>query len=326
MLTSPPPHSKTCDTFRAADASAIGTGLGRPSFADHFKRCAGLKAFVLQHRSEHRPASIRNGLRHSRLLELSRVYIANDDAAVLAHNPRRVLMQEVTPAILCLRMQRTNAPLLSSALSQSQPSFMLPVERRHLDLASVTESCKVLQAQINRDCLASLGGGMSNLCLHIEVPAPAGILCKTRALNDGIDGKRPGEPKIEFTLQQRDCPAIGIKAKSASIAKRYPAKRARSARSPSRTRPCLAARPRELARDPANRIAVQTKFCARTSRESYEGKRSRPPRAPSLSLALRFAAKIPHEIHSAGHAPKMLGRSAIFHAIAVGEDHELNRI
>ena len=33
----PMPHSKTCDTFRAADASAIGTGPGRKSFVDDFE-------------------------------------------------------------------------------------------------------------------------------------------------------------------------------------------------------------------------------------------------------------------------------------------------
>ena len=86
------PHSKLCDTFRATERTALGTQLGRMILVDDFERCAGPKALVLQHRSEHRPAGIKHGFCHSCSCQDGRIYIANDDAAVLPHDPRRMLM------------------------------------------------------------------------------------------------------------------------------------------------------------------------------------------------------------------------------------------
>lgn len=126
------PHSQTRDTFRAADASAIRTGLGSQSLADNFECNAVPKGLVAELLPEHRPAGIKHGFSHPRFRQSGRVHVANDYTAMLTHDPRRMFVQEMLPAILNLRVQHRCAPLLASLLRQRQGRFVAPVERRQL--------------------------------------------------------------------------------------------------------------------------------------------------------------------------------------------------
>jgi hypothetical protein len=76
--TNPAPYSKTCDTFRPriGHGAAIGAGLGRKRFVHFFKPRAMLNSLVRQLSSEGRPASIKNGLRHTGLGKSGGIHVA----------------------------------------------------------------------------------------------------------------------------------------------------------------------------------------------------------------------------------------------------------
>src|SRR5580692_10425587 len=80
IRTFPCSYSKLCDTFRASDYTAIGTGLGRELLVHFHKYCR----FIFQHISESRPSSIQNRFRHSRFCQTFRIDIPNRDERVFA--------------------------------------------------------------------------------------------------------------------------------------------------------------------------------------------------------------------------------------------------
>src|SRR5262245_18534380 len=101
----PAPHSQTCDTFRASDASTCGTGCGRISLVGlNISRPvpSGLIAKLI---AERRPAGIEDGLCHPRLDQLDRVHIADGDQSVLSSDTRRLLVEMVAPGVGDLRSE-----------------------------------------------------------------------------------------------------------------------------------------------------------------------------------------------------------------------------
>lgn len=103
-LANPTSHSQTLQPFRAADYTAIGTGLGTPSLADFDKRSAPNGRFVPEHVFERCPAGVEDGLCHPRFHQLGRAHIANGDQAVLAHERSRNLVEVVAPSVCHLPM------------------------------------------------------------------------------------------------------------------------------------------------------------------------------------------------------------------------------
>src|SRR5499427_10442342 len=99
LRTSPVPHSKACDTFRASDASAVGTGLGSPFLADDLESNSVPQGFIAELLPQHRPAGVEHGFCHPRLRQSGRVHVTDNHTAMLAHKPRRFLMQKMLPAI-----------------------------------------------------------------------------------------------------------------------------------------------------------------------------------------------------------------------------------
>src|SRR4249920_1907581 len=253
----PMPYSKTCDTFRASDASAIGAGLGRKSFADDFETSSVPQGLVAELLSEHRPSGIQHGFCHPCLHQLGRAHVAHDDAAVLTHKPRRILVQEALPAVLGFGVQRGSASLLSALLCQSQRRLMLPIERRHLDLATVRERSKVFQAEINSNLRSIFPGGFRHLDLQIEIPAPAGVLGKASGLDLRLvrDGAR--EPQTVFATEHHDGAGGLIDPKGPRRVKRHPPKRSLFAGSPCRTVSGCSARVRKLPGDSAEGVAME---------------------------------------------------------------------
>src|SRR5215510_7208378 len=78
VRTSPVPHSKAYDTFRASDASAVGTGLGSPFLADDFESNSVPQGFIAELLPEHRPAGVEHGFCHPRLRQSGRVHVADN--------------------------------------------------------------------------------------------------------------------------------------------------------------------------------------------------------------------------------------------------------
>src|SRR5262249_5312043 len=97
VRTSPVPHSKACDTFRASDASAVGTGLGSPLQPADYDGMPVPQGFITELLPEHRPAGVEHGFCNPRLRQSGRVHVADNHTAMLAHEPRRFLMQKMLP-------------------------------------------------------------------------------------------------------------------------------------------------------------------------------------------------------------------------------------
>lgn len=326
MPASPLPHSKLCDTFRASECTAPGTQLGRVVFADDFERCAGPKALVLQHRSEHRPAGVQHGFCHPRLRQSGRIHVTDDNAGMLAHDPRRVLMQEVFPAIPCFRVQHRRQTLLAALLRQRKPLFVSPVERRHLDLATIGERREVFQTEINGDCGTLLGRRFGNLNLNVKIPASTGILGKAGGLDLGVGRNGTREPQSVFAAEHHDRSARLIDLKGTWSIERHPSERSALAGTPRRTTLRGLSRVRKLSGDSAKTIAVDAKFCTGTGHQPDEIKFARPSCMPPMRLALCRTAKVPYIVHRASHAPQMFSAGLVLDTIAVCEDHapELN--
>jgi putative transposase len=315
------PHSQTCDTFRASDASAFGTGLGRQSFADDFERNAVPQGFVAELLPEHRPTGIEDGFCHPRLRQSGRVHITNDYAAVLKHKPRRVLMQEVFPAILYLRVQRRRTSLLTAPLRQRQPRFMASIEGWHFDLAAIRQCGEVFQAEIDCDRRAFLSLSLRDLNLHIEVPAPTRILSKGCRLDLGSVRDRARIPKAVFATEDDDGAAIPVNAEGSGSIEWHPTERTLLPRPPCGTMPGSGTGIHKLASDGAQRVTVEGQLCACPGHQTNEIESAGPPRLPTLGLALGRTAVIPRKIHRSRHAAQMFRAGLVFHAISEGDNH-----
>ena len=326
MSASPLPYSKTCDTFRAADCTAIGTGLGRETFVDDFERDSVPQGFVAEHLAERRPAGIKHGFCHPRLRQVGRIHVADDNVAVLAHDPRRLFMQEMSPAVFRFRMQRRRAALLSALLRQCEPLFVTPVKRRHFDLAPVAQHGEVFESEIDGNSRPGLRGGFSNLDLNVEIPTPTGVLAKTRGLDFGIIGDAARIPESVFAAEDDDNSAPIVNAERAGGIEWNPAETALLARAPRGIA--------RLCKLPSNRrksIAVDAKINARARHQPAKIKptwpaRDRPRTPAALSFALGRTAKVPGIIDRTRHAPQILGAGFVLDAIAVGKDHALKPI
>src|SRR5215469_10996904 len=169
VRTSPVPHSKACDTFRASDASAVGTGLGSPFLADDFESNSVPQGFIAELLPQHRPAGVEHGFCHPRLRQSGRVHVANNHTAMLAHKLRRFLMQKMLPAILRPGVQCSRTAFLSSSLCQGQFRLVPPIEGGHLDPAPVRECSEVFQAKVDRDRGAFLRLSLSHLDRNVPV-------------------------------------------------------------------------------------------------------------------------------------------------------------
>jgi hypothetical protein len=132
---SPPSHSQTCDSFRAA-ACAAPTGPGGPLLASGREGGTGPRGFMARRLPQHRPTRVKHGFRHPYLRQRGRVHIANDVAGMRAHEPGGFLMQDVLRLISCLRMRRGRPALVAPLLRQRRRCLLLTIESRPLDLAA----------------------------------------------------------------------------------------------------------------------------------------------------------------------------------------------
>lgn len=326
MLASPLPHSKTCDTFWASDASAFGAGLGREAFVGDFERGSVPQGLVAEHISEHRPAGIKRGLCHPRLGQTGRAHITDDDASVLAHDPRGLLMQEMPPAISHLGMDGRCTAFLAAPFRQRQVLFVSPIEGGRLDLPAIAECGEVVKSKIDPDGRAKLGNCLGDLDLDIEIPASARILGEARSFDLGVIRKAPRIPNPILATEQDDQAAIFVDPKGACGIEGYPAKISFLARSPCRTAPLRVSHADKLPRYRSERVAMQAEFRAGASHQLDKIEARRPScecagMPPALRVSLSSHAEIPSKIHRSSHAPQMLGAGPVFDTVAVGENH-----
>src|SRR6516165_4477318 len=129
-VTYPAPYAKPAHTFRTAagDHPAAGGDLGTVSFGDDFALCPPRNRFVLEHRTEHRPAGIVDGLRHPRLCQPFRTHVCDVDLPVVLHDPVRHHVEEMPAPVGNLCGQRPGANFLTALLNHAELLAFLPVE------------------------------------------------------------------------------------------------------------------------------------------------------------------------------------------------------
>ena len=122
-------YSKLCDTFRASDCTAVRTQLGSHPFVGFGVHHSALLGLVREHVPEARPAGVQHGLRHPRLGQLGRAHIADDDVCELAHERRRLLVQEMLSRVDDLGVYRLGAGFVASTLRNGDLEI-LPAKRQ----------------------------------------------------------------------------------------------------------------------------------------------------------------------------------------------------
>lgn len=126
------PYSKTCDTFRAADCTAVGTGLGSPSLVDFEIPSSVPAGLVAELVLQHRPTRVENGLGHLRFREPRRTDIADDDEFVFASDLGGPLVEMMATRVGDLRVDRADAALVTGAAGNGERGLVLTIvaERR----------------------------------------------------------------------------------------------------------------------------------------------------------------------------------------------------
>ena len=92
-------YSKVCDTFRAAECTALRTDLGGKTFIDDLEPYLLRHRFVGQHRSERTPTRIQDGFRQLGFSQCGGLHVANENGPILANKAGRFLMQKVLAAM-----------------------------------------------------------------------------------------------------------------------------------------------------------------------------------------------------------------------------------
>lgn len=294
----PTSYSKTCDTFRAADASAVGTGLGTPSLIDMDTHCLPSGSFVRQHMPEARPARVEYGFSHPRLSNLGSVHVAYCDQTILVGNPSGLFVEVVPPRVCDLGVYRFRTPHVSGPLGLREPRFVKPVVLDCGDDSSVAAGGKRLKSEVNPDFAVAGGQVVLNLALEGDVPAATGILNEGARLVLSLDVAT--SPKAEPALEIGSSVPVDFHG---ARDKRNPSKGSplAKARSEARAFAMLVARLSKPLTNSGNSIGVKPEFRGATSSQPNEvkagessGGQTRPV-AP-LSLALSCRAEIPNLI------------------------------
>jgi len=161
---------------------------------------------------------------------------------------------------------------------------------------------------------------LSDLNLKADIPAPAGVLCKTSGLDGSIDWAAVPKPIPVFQVDHR----ILVELNGPGGGKRNPAKALASA--PTRASVCGIPVCGELFADRLHRITVQPQHGAATRRELNQVEGGWPWFVVSLGRLLNFTAVIPNTVRLAGERIQMLARGCVFDAIAICKDHTANII
>lgn len=315
--TSPASYSKACDTFGASDYTAIGTGLGREGLVHLNELNPVRNRFVAEHFLEGTPTGIKHRLRHFRFGELRCRDIPDHDAAVGAHQAGRSFVKLIAAAVGDLGMDCSDALLAPSARRLGQRGLMLAIMLQRRDGFAVAAGRQRFQAKINADLAVACGGDVRHFNTDVEIPMPTCVLAEAAVVKIAVDWAR--QPETVAAPQMDNGIAINL---DGARPDRNPSKRALRATAGAEAWAASRCVPREY-KSPTNRrnrVGVQAKLSAGTAAQRVKINPRWPAALPFLRLPLYIAEIIPNESDRAGVTLQMAS-GAVFHAVAVGQDH-----
>lgn len=327
ISTFPSSYSAACDTFRASDASAFGTGAGSPCFGNDFAHTAKRNRFVRQHVLEHRPACVMHGLRHASLSKLRRAHVSDVNSGVLTRDARRNAVKIVAPLACDFGRYSPCSGFLTALLVKGELGFGVPVEGWHFDSFASGQRGEGFQAKVDSYCPASTPLGFRDLHGDVGVPAAP---C--------VHGQGPGTEIRAGRQRARQPQGISLAAEPQSVSVQFCALGKRSNRNPVqvapvrpeawRSRKRRAPRHVKASADLMQCIGMHSEFGCRAFHQVGQREGSWAPHvAPGSPTVMRppvnFATVVPDEIHRsrliAERAPTRC--SSVFQTIAVGQNH-----
>ena len=218
LRTHPLSYSEVCDTFGAAGCTAARTHLGGEALINLNVLGPVPYGFVAELGSKLRPAGIQDGLSQARSGKSGGVDVTDADARILAHEPCRELVQEVSTAIGDLGVKSPYAALVRRALCDGE---LLGVSRevsRVIDLLSCGNAHQMLKTQVDSDFPGATVSTLGDFDLEIQIPTATRILREAAAANLAIEAS--AEPQSVAAFEEDRC--IAIYADSTGRLKRNP--------------------------------------------------------------------------------------------------------
>ena len=305
----PLPYSKVRDTFRPplGQTAARGADLGAKRFV-HFREAAPcVIAFVGQHRTEGRPAGVKNGFSHSGFGQLGRRDIADDHVVKRLCYAGRKFVVEVAARVLNMGVNVCCLFILAGALRLRQLIGQLREMARVLYLFPGGKNSKITQPKVDTDGCSDFVPGIIGKCQdHINKPVPLGIPRKIRTIPDnGAIWDRTGIEDSEGIPSKDERFAFSFEV---AALERHPPQGFLSP--PAKGRPLLLFS--ALGVLFANRIdssRMDAKFLAGPHREIVEVDSSKPSLAEPQTGLLAFVAKVPDVIDRSRLTVENLRRS-----------------
>ena len=317
-------YSKLCDTFRAADCTAVRTRLGSPSLIDFNVTRPVPAGFIFEHVPQHRPTCIENGFSHPGLGKLCGADIADNDKLVFASYLSARFVELILAHIRNLGMDCLDAALVTRALCDGQHSLILAVVLQGRNSVTVAARCKCLQPEINPDLPVAGWQIVGNLALETDVPTITRILSKASGLN-GV-GNIPRFPKVEFTFAVDNVRAIQFHS---ALDKREPTERPLRATAGAKSRGMARsiARDHELLAYLTDRIGVQFES-SRVSCGNLDKIKMRRPsflkpgrNVSTLDAALNADTMVPYGIHRTRVPVEILPDRRVLDSVLESQNH-----
>ena len=308
LRTIPVSYSETLQPSRAADCTAIKTGLGSQSFVDFNIHRLPSGRFVPQHMTEGGPASIQYGLCHPRLGKLAGAHIADDDQGVLPSNLGGLFVKMVTPRVRDLGVDSADTDFVSGTLGLRQRCLIFAVVAERRNLRPVATRCQRLETEIDTDFAVASGQIIDDPALEGDVPASARILNESASPVLPFDIARL--PEAKPTLKINRSVTIDLHR---TRNERNPTKGALGSKAGAEARALAlrVARYHELPTNGLYSIGMQAQVCG-TSGAKFDQIEGRwppyrtPRQSTTLSLSLRRNAEVPHLISRNGVPIKVL--------------------
>lgn len=326
----PAPYSKRAHTFRTAggDSPAARARLGSPSFIGLDKARSVPAGFVTELASEHRPACIQNGLRHSGFRKFGRVHIADDDQCVLPSKTGRLLVKVVAARVGDLGVDRLHPAFIPGSLRYGERGFILAVMPQRGNSLPVAARSKVFQAKVNTNRAIACRTQNFHVALKCDVPAASRVLNERPGADLAAEFSRL--PEMEFAFEVCDSGTIDF---NSPVNKRNKAKGTfcPATGAEPRATPVGVAGYSKLAANRRHRIRVQPQFGGNACRQLDQVKGRRPP-AFTTSLPATFGftlsgdAEVPHLINRPSMAVQVLSCRRVLDAVFKRQHHaeELN--
>lgn len=323
VMAFPMPYSQACDTFRAAESTALRTGCGSPSLVSLDIHRLPSGSFVTQHVPERRPTRIQDGFRHLGLSEAGCVHVANDDQAVFTRELCAGDVQLVATRIGDLGADCADAALVARALCCSERTLALTVMLQRWNARAVAACGKRLKPEIDTNLAPPSRKSVRHLTLKHDIPASTGVFDKRSRKKGPVEVARL--PKPEALLEVGNGVLFELRG---ACDQRDPTKGpARAAAGTEMRSPTVAlARRYELSTSSLNRIGMKSKISRGARTELNKIESARPPhraphRAATLSLSLNFTTVIPNDIHGARVSAQPFCGASILEAELVRDNH-----